>query len=78
MQTNVGVRKIELKGDLEGFGVVRFDPEQRANIFGLSHMKDMFPITMEAGCILVHTDKGDIYFKERIDYILLHTQTRIL
>ena len=41
MQTNAGVRKIELEGDLEGFGTVRFDSEQRANIFGLSHMKDM-------------------------------------
>ena len=40
MQTNVGVRRIELEGDLEGFGVVGFDPEQRANIFGLSHMED--------------------------------------
>ena len=28
MQTNAGVRKIELEGDLEGFGVVKFDPEQ--------------------------------------------------
>ena len=65
MQTNAGVRKIELKGDLEGFGVIRFDPDQRANIFGLSHMEDMYPITMEPGCILVHTDKGDIRFERK-------------
>ena len=72
MQTNAGVRRIELEGDLEGFGVVRFDPEQRANIFRLSHMEDMYSITMEPGCILVHTNKGVIRF-ERKDRLYCYT-----
>ena len=28
-------------------------------------MEDMYPITMEPGCILVHTNKGDIHFKRK-------------
>ena len=65
MQTNTGIRKIELEGDLKGFGVVKFDPDQRANIFRLSHIEDMYPVTMEPGCILVHTDKGIIRFEQK-------------
>ena len=72
MQTNAGIRKIELEGDLRGFGVVKFDPKQRANIFGLSHIKDMYPVTMEPGCVLVHTDKGVIRF-ERKDWLYCYT-----
>ena len=63
MQTNAGIRKIELEGDLNGFRVVKFDPKQRANIFRLLHIKDMYPVTMEPGCILVHMDKGIIRFE---------------
>ena len=51
---------------------MKFDPEQRANIFGLSHMEDMFPITMGQKCIIVHTDKGDIRF-ERKDRLYCYT-----
>ena len=72
MQTNAGIRKIELEGDSKAFGVAKFDPDQRANIFGLSHIKDMYPVTMEPGCILVHTDKGIIRF-ERKDRLYCYT-----
>ena len=72
MQTNVGIRKIKLEGDLNRFGVVKFDPKQRANIFGLSHIEDLYPVTMEPGCILVHTDKGIIRF-ERKDRLYCYT-----
>ena len=65
MQTNAGIRKIELESDLSGFGMVKFDPEQRANIFRLSHIKDMYPVPMEPGCILVHMDKGIICFEQK-------------
>ena len=52
--------------------MVIFDPEQRANIFGLSHIEDMYPVTMEPGCILVHTDKEIIRF-ERKDRLYCYT-----
>ena len=65
MQTNAGIRRIEFEGDLSGFQVVKFDPKQRANIFGLSHIEAMYPVTMEPGCILVHTDRGIICFERK-------------
>ena len=47
MRTNAGTKQMNLKGTVPGFGKVWFDPEQMANIFGLSHMSDKYRITYD-------------------------------
>ena len=65
MKTNAGSKVINLKGDIPNFGSAWFDPEQIANIFGLSKMTDKYRVTFDSAkedAFLVHTDKAIIKF----------------
>ena len=66
MATNAGNKKMELEGNIAGFGVAKFDPDQMANILGFSHVRDKYRVTYDSDvedAFNVHTDKGVTKFK---------------
>ena len=65
MTTNVGAKLLNIEAEVPGFGRVWFDPEQMANIFGLSKMSERYRITYDSeidDAFFVHTDDGIIRF----------------
>ena len=66
MATNAGTKRINLKARVPGLkGHAWYDPNQLANIFGLSHLADQYRITYDSGkedAFLVHTNTGQVKF----------------
>ena len=65
MTTNAGTRKMDLDGDVKGFGIAKYDPNQITNIFGFSHMTDMCRVTYDSSvedAFIVHTANGIVKF----------------
>ena len=65
MATNAGMKRMNLDGDLAGFGVAKYDSEQIANILGFSHMADKYKISYDNSvedAFLVHTENGIVKF----------------
>ena len=66
MQTNAGIKKMTVDGDLQGFGVAKFDATQMDNIMGFSHMSDKYHVTFDnkkEDAFLVHTTSGIVKFQ---------------
>jgi len=65
MSTNAGVKRMDLDAEVKGFGTVKFDPTQMANIFGFSHMVEKYRITYDSeieDAFFVHTNNGVVKF----------------
>ena len=68
MSTNAGTKRLDLDADMGGLGTVKYDPDQKANIFGFSHLSDKYRITCD-------TEKDDaialsqFMVEERINYV---------
>jgi hypothetical protein len=66
MATNAGTKRINLKARVPGLrGHAWYDPDQLANIFGLSHLAEQYRITFDSDkedAFLVHTEDGPIKF----------------
>ena len=61
MSTNAGTKRLDKDADMGGLGVVKYDPEQKANIFGFSHLSDKYRITCDTAkddAFFVHTENG--------------------
>ena len=61
MSTNAGTKRLNMDADMEGIGTVKYDPEQKANIFGFSHLSDKYRITCDTekdDAFYVHTENG--------------------
>ena len=65
MATNAGVRNVDKKANVPGFGEVWFDKEAIANIFGFADLAKKYRITydsQEEDAFVVHTNEGKIKF----------------
>ena len=65
MMTNVGAKTLTVEAEVPGFGQVWFDPEQMANIFGLSKLSKKFRVTYDSekeDAFFVYTNDGIIKF----------------
>ena len=67
MATNAGTKKMDVEGNIIGYGSAWFDSTQMANIFGFSHMADKYRIqydnTNGDDTFKVHTETGIVQFK---------------
>ena len=68
MRTNAGHRRIELEGDMPGFGTCHYDPNFIANILGFNHLAEKYRVTFDNGPDLkkrvfyVYTENGIVEF----------------
>ena len=65
MKTNAGAKLLSVDAELGGFGTVKFDPEQMANILALYFMADKYRITADTAVeqsVVVHTEKGPMKY----------------
>ena len=69
MNTNAGKKILNIKGEMKGFGKVYFDPQQIANIFGFSHLKD------KAKRIQYDSKKEDAFIVEMEETTVKFTRT---
>lgn len=69
MRTNAGHRRIELEGDMPGFGTCHCDPNFIANTLGFDHLAEKYRVTFDNGPDLkkrvfyVYTENGVVEFK---------------
>ena len=65
MRTNTGGKSLTVEAKVPGFGKVWYDPEQMANIFGLSKLVKQYRVTFDSAIdnsFHVHTNDGVIDF----------------
>lgn len=75
MVTNAGIKKMYMKGKIEGFGEAWYDPDQVANIFGFSKLEDQCRITYDSSvekAFNVHTDDGIVKFERNKDGLYVY------
>jgi hypothetical protein len=66
MSTNAGVRSVNRKANVPGFGEVWFDDDAIANIFGFANLVDKYRVTydsQEEDAFIVHTENGRVKFE---------------